>query len=223
LLEAHPDCAMVQTRTLKLDAGASIDQVYNCFPFSEKLEEGAFFSLEDVLNYGLRGQHQSYMYRRRHQDDMIRILGGRFDDINITYYHLQFGPVLFHDTTGYVWVQYPQSDSHRPPENDKKVAYGLIPLSLALLFQNKRHTFLQYGVKKLWRTVRDTPMYPQLSETSRKRYSLSEAFIYRFYAEDRHGIPSMIRYGFVFILLFLMKRLSLTSKPWTSLLFWGIA
>lgn len=223
LLESHPDCTMVQTRTLKLDGGASVDQVYECYPFSEKLKNGALFSLEDVLRYGLRGQHQSYMYRRRPQDDMSKILGGRFDDINITYYHLQFGTEIYYDMTGYVWVQYPQSDSHRPSENDKKVIYGLVPLSLALLFKNSKDLFLRYGVKKLWRTVRNVPFYPKLSESYCKRYSSSEAFIYRFYAEEHHGVLSSLRYSFVFILLLLMKRVHLTSKYWTGLLFLAIA
>lgn len=222
VLEAHPECTMVQTRTLKLNGDASIDEIKDCYPYSEKLKDGAIFSLEDVLCYGLRGQHQSYMYRRRPQDDMSLILGGHFDDINITYYHLQFGPEIFSDTTGYVWVQYPKSDSHRIPEDDRRVIYGLIPLRLAILFRESRDVFLRCGARKLWGTIATIPKYPQLSKGLRNHYSSSDVFIYRFYAEYHHGVCSWIRYGFIYLLLLMMKRFRLTSKFWTDMLYWGI-
>ena len=222
ILESHPECVMVQTRTLMLDEGESIDNIRACYPFSEKLVSGTVFSLEDVLQNGLRGQHQSYMYRRRPQDNMSLILGSRFDDINITYYHLQFGPVFFLDTTGYVWMQHPDSDSHSRSTDDRKVAYGLIPLSLSMLFRDSKYVFLKCGVRKLWVTIATAPKYPDLSDRIRKSFSLSKAFIYRYYAENHHGLYSWSRYWFVFTLLLLMKRLRLHSKCWLDLLYRGM-
>lgn len=219
MLESHPECSMVQTRLLLLDDGDGIEKIRKGYPFSEKLENGAKFSLEDVLRYGLRGQHQTYMYRRRPQDDMEQILGCRFDDINITYYHLQYGPVVFLDVRGYVWVQYSNSDSHSLNSDERMVAYGLIPLELARLFAKSRHVFLGIGVRKLRQTIKRAPQYPELSDNRRKRWSISEAFIYRFYSEYQHSFGSWLRYWLIWLLLLVMKRWKLDSRFWLELLY----
>ena len=222
MLEAHPECTMVQTRTLVLDEGDNIDKIREWHPFSEKLVNGAVFSLEEVLQNGLRGQHQSYMYRRRSDDDVEEVLGCRFNDINITYYHLLFGPVVFLDTTGYVWMQYPNSDSHSMTSDDIKVSYGLIPLGLAMLFTDSQYVFLRYGVRQIWGTIATAPKYPDLSNRILKNYSSRNAFIYRFYAEKHHGLFSWLRYWFVFSLLLTMKKLNLRSRCWLDLLYCGL-
>ena len=219
MLESHPECSMVQTRAFKLDVGESLDQVRECFPFSEKLETGAVFSLEEVLSYGLRGQHQTYMYRRRPQDDMERLFGCRFEDIVITYHHLQYGPVVFLDIIGYVWMQYPNTDSHSLNIDDRKVIYGLIPLSLAMLFKELKYVFLGLGVKKLWYTIITAPIYPELSSRGRDGCSRKKAFIYRFYSEHQHNIYSYLRYWIVWLSLRLMKHFRLESRFWLDYLY----
>ena len=219
MLESHPECSMVQTRLFTLDDGDGIEQLKRGYPFSEKLENGAVFSLEDYLRYRLRGQHQTCMYRRRPQDDMEHILGGRFDDINITYYHIQFGPVCFLDITGYVWVQYPNSDSNSLNDDERSVAYGLIPLSLARLYPKSRYVFLGLGYRVLRGTIRTAPRYPNLRDSLRMRWSASEAFIYRFYSEHHHSVGSWARYWLIWVLLLVMKRLRLNSKFWLDALY----
>ena len=219
MLEAHPECSMVQTRLLTLDDGDGIDQLKRGCPFSEKFENGAVFSLEDYLRYRLRGQHQTCMYRRRPQDDMEQILGVRFDDINITYYHIQFGPVCFLDITGYVWVHYPNSDSNSLNDDERSVAYGLIPLSLARLYPKSRYVFLGLGYRVLRGTIRTAPRYPNLRDSLRMRWSASEAFIYRFYSEHHHSVGSWARYWLIWVLLLVMKRLRLNSKFWLDALY----
>ena len=221
MLEAHPECSLVQTRTLMLDDGENLDQVRACFPFSEKLRNGVVYSLEDVLRYGLRGQYQSNMFRRRPQDDMEQVFGlGRgFDDINITYYHLQYGPEVFLDMTGYVWVQYPKSDSHSLNIDEQIIVYGLIPLNLAMRFEKSKYVFLGLGVRKLRGAIRSASRSPDLNENRRLAWSTSEAFIYRFYSERTHGISSWSRYWFIWLLLLMMRRLRLNSKFWLDLLY----
>lgn len=222
VLETHPECSMVQTRLLKLDDGDGIEKLKIGYPFSEKLENGAVFSLEDVLQNGLRGQHQTYMYRRRPQDDMERVFGesrSGFDDINITYYHLQFGPICFLEITGYVWVQYPNSDSHSLNGDTRLIAYGLIPLSLAVLCAKSRYVFLRLGYRKLRSTIKTAPRYPNLNDSRRMRWSISKTFIFRFYSEHHHSLGSWARYWLIWVLLLVMNRLRLNSKFWLDKLY----
>lgn len=51
MLEAHSECSMVQTRLLKLNNGEDIDNTSSGYPFSNKLENGAMFSLKDVIRF----------------------------------------------------------------------------------------------------------------------------------------------------------------------------
>lgn len=221
MLEVHPECSMVQTRTLRLNDGEGLDKVRSCFPYSEKLLNGAVFSLEEFLRHRLRGQFQSNMYRRRPQDDMERTfyLGRGFDDIYITYYHLQYGPMVFLDITGYVWVQYPTSDSHSLNSDDKKVLYGFIPLSLAILLKDSKYVFLRLGIRKLRGTIASTPVYPKLSEKGFLSCSKSKIFAFRFYGEKKHSMTSWFRFYIVWLLLLLMKRFRLESKFWLDMLY----
>lgn len=217
ILETHPECSMVQTRLLKLDEGKNVDEIYKGYPKSEKLENGSVFSLEDVLRYGLRGQHQTYMYRRRPHDDMERILGCGFDDINITYYHLQFGSVVFMDMTGYVWVQYTNSDSKNFNVDDYKTR--LLPLNLGMRFKKTRYVFLRLGINKMWNTIITAPVYPELSERTRYSYSHSKAFIYRFFSEKHHGVYSWSRYCLIWMTIRIMKHFKMESKVWLDFLY----
>ena len=218
MLENHPECSMVQTHLLFMDDGDSIDKVKVGYPFNEKLKTGVVFSLEDVLRYGLRGQHQTYMYRRRPQDDMEEILGCRFDDTNITYYHLQYGSVVFLNITGYVWVQHPNNSSRRYKYDDHKTR--LLPLHFATLFKDSKYTFLRLGIRKMWDVIATAPVYPRLSEERRIACSKSPAFICRFYSENRHGIYSWCRYRLIWLLLGMMKHFRLETKAWLDLLYW---
>ena len=221
MLEAHSECSMVQTRLFMLNEGEDIDRIYDGYPNSEKLVSGAVFSLEDVLRYRLRGQHQTYMYRRRPQDDFVRLLGCGFDDINITYYHLQYGPVVFLDIAGYVWVQYPKSDSHSFSVDELRISYSLIPLSLAVRFKDSRDVFLRAGVdvKHLLRKLVRSPKYPELSDGRRKAMSLSDMFIMRFFSEKRHGFYSWSRYFISIVLLSVMWLFRLKSKFWLDIMY----
>ena len=217
ILETHPECSMVQTRLLILDEGKNDDEITKGYPNSEKLENGAVFSLEDVLRYELRGQHQTYMYRRRPHDDMERLLGFGFDDIIITYYHLQFGSVVFLDLPGYVWVQYPNSDSRSFNVDDFKTR--LLPLNLGILFKESRYMFLGLGINKMWKTITTAPVYPKLSERTQYSYSHSKAFIYRFFSEKHHGVYSWSRYCLIWMTVRIMKHFKMESKAWLDFLY----
>jgi glycosyltransferase involved in cell wall biosynthesis len=222
MLESHHECSMVQTRLLLLDDGDSIEKIKKGYPFSEKLENAAKFPLEDVIRFKLIGQHQTYMYRRRPQDDMVRLLGGNFDDYQITYYHLQFGPVVFLDMSGYVWVQYHYSSSHSLTNDEKMFFVGLLPLRLAMLgtaFENSKYILLSSGIGWFAYLIKIPPRYPELSENRRKEWSIDNAFLWRFFSEHHHSVSSWVRYVTIWLLLLVMKRRKVNSKFWLDVLY----
>lgn len=219
MLEKHPECSMVQTRLLKLNEGEDKDKTSIGYPYSPKLEDGALFSLEDVLRYELIGQHQTYMYRRRPKDDMVRLLGNSFEDYYITYYHLQFGPVVFLDIVGYVWVQYPTSSSHSPNSEERLADHVSMLLNFARLFENSRYLFLSTSVGKLRQKIKQVPCYPNLSDNRRKRWSTSKVFMNRFYSEKHHSARSWAKYCIIRLLLFMIGYVKLNSKLWLDLLY----
>lgn len=219
LLETHLECSMVQSRLLLLDNGECINNVRKGRPYWEGIKSETVFSLEEVLRYGLRGQHQTYMYRRRPQDDMERLLGYNFEDIYITYYHLQYGPMVFLDRAGYVWVQYPNSSSRGLNRDELRIEYGLIPLSLAMHFNNSRNVFIKYGINKMWRMVFGVQLYPEVGEERRKSWSKNRAFIYRFYSENFHGVYSWFRYCLIGLTLLMLRCFHLRSNFWLDFLY----
>lgn len=221
MLESHPECSMVQTRLLLLDDGDGIEKIRKGYPFSEKLENGTKFSLEDFVRYKLIGQHQTFMYRRRPQDDMEGLLGDGFDDYHITYYHLQFDPVVFLDMTGYVWVQYPHSESHHLTNDEKKFYTLLLPLRLSMwkAYENSKYMFLSGGISWFASLIKIPPYYPKLSDNRNRERSAPDTFIWKFFSGHHHKFRSWVRYVLIWLLLLVMNRLQLKSKFWLELLY----
>lgn len=221
MLESHPECSMVQTRIYKLDEGESIDKKRAGFPNSERLENGAIFSLEDVLCYGLRGNHQTYMFRRRPQDDVELLYGAKYEDIVVTYHHLQYGPVVFLDQAGYIWIQNPFSSSHSGNGyDDGKVNKNMIPLYLAVLMKESKYIFLRNGIKKLKHWTKVNPSTLNLSDSFRTVLSAEDVFLFRYYSLKQHGLFDRLRYRVVCALLKVMDHYRLSSKLWLDMLYW---
>ena len=221
MLESHPECSMVQTCLLMLDDGDNIEKIRKGYPFSEKLENGVKYSLEDFIRYKLIGQHQTYMYRRRPQDDMEQLLGLGFDDYNITYYHLQFGPVVFLDKTGYVWVQYPNSASHGKT-NDENVFFTLLlPLRLSMqkAFEKSKYVLLSGGFCWFTSLIKIPPYYPKLGDVRNKEEAAPDIFIWKFFSGHHHRFRSWVRYVLIWLLLQVMNRLQIRSKFCLELLY----
>lgn len=216
MLEKHPECSMCMQRTISLKDG---DEYENgvVWPIHPELKSGKVLSSSFMISEGIRGLNQSFMIRFREQDDMETLYGKSYDDTVITYHHLQYGPVVFLDRADYVWIQYPNSISHDLTLDDDVILHGLLPLYHARLFPSFKHLFLRQGLSDLIHMFKYASTYPVLSNQYREEWTHREGFIYRYYTESKHSLPSLIRYFFCRGLLLVMKRYSLVSIPWLNL------
>lgn len=216
LLEEHPECSMCMQRTISLKDGDGYEYGV-VWPIHPELKSGKVLSSSFMISEGIRGLNQSFMIRFREQDDMETLYGKSYDDTVITYHHLQYGPVVFLDRADYVWIQYPKSISHNLTPDDDVILHGLLPLYHARLFPSFKHLFLRQGLPDLIHMFKFASAYPVLSNQYREDWSHREGFIYRYYTEPKHSLPSIIRYLFCRGLLLVMKRFDLESVKWLDL------
>ena len=212
-LEAHPECSMCMQRALSVKEGEALESGH-AWPQSPLLRNGQVISAESFIQNDLRGVNPTYMIRRHPDDDMKRLYGKWFDDTIITYHHIQYGPVVFVDRSDYVWVQYPDSISHKMNKDDAILLYGLLPLHHATMIPSLKYLFLQYGLTDLIHMFKWAPEYPKLSQQYKDYWSNNDGFIYRYYTEDKHGILSRIRYIIVRYVLLIIKKARLKSSYW---------
>ena len=212
-LEAHPECSMCMQRALSVNEGSEVNDG-EAWPVHPKLTNGRVLTDYEMIMDGLRGLNQTYMIRRKPQDDMEGLYGKWFDDTIITYHHLQYGPVVFIDRADYVWMRYPTSITHTMTFDDDVILHGLLPLHHAILFPAYKYLFLQQGLSDLIHMFKWVSKSPVLSKQYRDYFSSNEGFIYKFYTEERHSLFSVLRYRFTRILLLVLKKFHITGKNW---------
>ena len=200
-LLANPDCSMCQQRVWQVQENAPLQSGY-AWPQHHKLRNGTKLTPSDVILGELLGLNQSYMIRRNPLGENPAELFGRLhDDTIITYYHLQFGKVVFVDRADYVWVQYGTSISNSAKGWDKEVKYALLPYQHALLIPRFKNLFIaqpnRYLAHVLKRSLFHTIELPQSTERYLKQF---DGFIFRYYANGQKGLVRKLRIAKVLIL-----------------------
>lgn len=209
-LESHPECSMCMQRALSVKDGDSVEKG-NAWPQNILLKDGIVIDVDTFFRERLRGLNQTYMIRRHPEDDMKELYGKWFDDTVITYHHIQYGPVVYVERADYVWMQYPDSISHKMTHDDAILLYGLLPLHHAVMIPSLKYLFLLYGLPDLIHMFKWAPKYPVLSKQYRDYWSSNNGFIYRFFTENRHSLLSLTRYTFIRYLLLIMKKTQLRN------------
>lgn len=209
-LESHPECSMCMQRAYSLRDGDAIENG-RAWPQSPLLKNGIVISDKVFIQNRLRGVNPTYMIRRHSEDDIKGLYGKWFDDTIITYHHLQYGPVIFIDRSDYVWVQYPSSISHDMTRDDRILLYGLLPLHHATMIPSFKYLFLQYGLFDLIHMFKWIPRYPKLSKQYKDYWSAFDGFIYRYLTEKKHHPLSDIRYTITRYVLLIIKKARLKS------------
>lgn len=199
-LEAHPECSMCMQRVLSINEGDSLDKGY-AWPQSPILKNGIIIDSQTFIQNDLRGLNQTYMIRRRPNDDMTHLYGKWFDDSVITYHHVQYGPVIFVDRSDYVWVQYGNSISHRMSKDDNAIVYGLLPLFHAELLPSIGLQFVQSGIPTLNHFLKTAPASLDLTQQYRAYFSQFHGFVYRYYLASKHRILEKCRLAVARLLL----------------------
>ena len=212
-LESHPECSMCMQRALSVKDGDILENG-RAWPQSPLLQDGAIISKETFIREKLRGVNPAYMIRRHPDDDMKGLYGKWFDDTIITYHHIQYGPLVFIDRADYVWVQYPGSISHDLSQDEAILLYGLLPLHHATLIPSLKYKFLFYGLPDLIHMFKWAPKYPELSKQYKDYWSGFSGFIYRYYTEGKHSLLADVRYRITRYLLLIIKRAKLRSHYW---------
>ena len=204
-LETHPECSMCQQHVWIVNDGEPIERGHVSY-LPPMMKDGAIYTMEQVLKYGLRGLNQSYMMRRYPDDDMAALYGKHYDDTVITYHHLQYGLVVFLDRADYVWVQYPKSISHDMTNDDQLITYGLLPLHHAELFPPKCTLFVRTGLNELIALFKQAPLYPKLSKQYVDFLKQFKGFAYVYYTESEHSCYHRTKHKFILLYMLLLNR-----------------
>ena len=192
VLESNPDSSMCMQRALYVRDGDAIENG-KVFPDLLYLRDGVIVPTDRLLNGEARGVNPTFMIRRHPEDNMRNLYGKWFDDTIITYHHMQYGPVSFIDRACYVYVQYPKSINHNMSHSDRDVTYGLLPIHHALLIPSLSLAFLREGLQALNHLIKCLPSHPDLSQEYRSYLSQFDAFLNRYYTAYHHSFFDVIR------------------------------
>lgn len=193
-LLANPDCSMCQQRVWQVRDGAPPTSGY-AWPQHPRLKDGAKLTAKDLILRGLCGLNPTYMIRRNPLgENPAERFGKLYDDTIITYYHLQFGKVIFVDRADYVWVQYGASISNSDHGFDRQLLYALLPLQHALFIPLFKQLFLRQNNRHLSSLLRQslTRRIP-LCEGTTTYCAQFDGFIFQYFAHGQRGIGSRLR------------------------------
>ena len=102
-LEKHPECALAMSNHYYMHDGKNDAEIVK--PNME-LHNGEIVSATDFITKCYFHLNQAFIQRRNLNVNPCEIYGKKWVDSVITYHHLQFGPIVYVDTCGYVYVQY---------------------------------------------------------------------------------------------------------------------
>ena len=105
-LENNPECALAMSNHFYKQDCANDAVVVK--PKMD-LHDGDIVSASNFIEKCYFHLNQSFMQRRNPNINPCKIYGMKWVDSVITYHHLQFGPIVYVDTCGYVYVQYESS------------------------------------------------------------------------------------------------------------------
>lgn len=105
-LEKHPECALAMSNHYYMHDGKNDAEIVK--PNME-LHNGEIVSATDFITKCYFHLNQAFIQRRNLYVNPCEIYGKKWVDSVITYHHLQFGPIVYVDTCGYVYVQYESS------------------------------------------------------------------------------------------------------------------
>lgn len=217
-LEAHPECSMCQQRVWQVNDGANLS-TGKCWPKNKKLVDGAVVSAEDTIIEDMRGLNQSYMMRRRKDDDMRALYGKHYDDTVITLHNLQYGPAIFIDRADYVWVQYKKSISNSLSKEETTVLYGLLPICHALFIPKLAGLFIYGGLQEMIHMFKMASEKPSMTKPSVGFLKEFNGFVFGYYTEKRHSLWNRLRYKICRLSLLLCKKFKLFGPVSLKFLF----
>ena len=190
----NPDCALCQQRVWQVREGAPLESGY-AWPKHPKLKNGAKLTPARLIREGLCGLNPTYMIRRNPLgENPAEKYGKLYDDTIITYYHLQFGRVVFVDRADYVWVQYGGSISNSDRGADRQLLFALLPIQHAMLIPKFRTLFITQYNRELAALLRQTLLHRiPLTDSTECYYAQFDAFIFQYFAKGQRGILSRLR------------------------------
>lgn len=216
LLDSHPECSMCMQRVVSLKEGDNINNG-TIWPRHAALIDGELIPDEYLLDGSARSVNPAFMIRRHPEDDMRLLYGKWFDDTIITYHHIQYGPVVFLDRADYIYVQYDKSINHSMNADDRDITYGLLPVHHSLLIPVLSNDFIKHNLPVLNHTIKCSSDIPDLSPDYRDYLSQFKAFVYKYYTEKRHGIMSRCRIKLARFLLAAGTRFHFSGRPFLHL------
>ena len=200
-LLANPDCSMCQQRIWQVREGAPLTSGY-AWPKHPKLKEGVKLSPADLILRELRGLNPTYMIRRNPVgENPADLFGKLYDDTVITYYHLQFGKVIFIDRADYVWVQYGASISNSDHGSDRQLLYALLPWQHALLIPRFKSLFSSQYNRDLSNLLKQCIFKRVRIKEETVRYCAQfQGFIFQYFAHGQKGILPRLRIAHALLL-----------------------
>ena len=209
MLETHPECSMCQQCIVIVDDGKPLDNglvVYG----ADFLHSGDILNLKNISSQQLQNINQAYMMVRHPEDDVAQLYGKYYDDTVITLHHLQYGPIVFFNEAGYVWVQYPNSINNSLSSVERSVLDGILNLHHIHFFPHYAGVLLYYDLQQLIRLYKVGEDYILL-ESQRNYWKQADGFIFEYYSKKRRTIVDKIRYRFNRYFLLLLSRYEITS------------
>lgn len=212
MLEKHPECTMCMQNVAIYSEGEPVK--FEKFWFNKKKfqHESVISASEYILdNYFIL--NQAFVVRRNYLSNPASKFGKHFNDSIITYYHLQFGKIVYVDRAQYAYVLSDKSINSSRHGLDLEVFMFSLTLYWTILIPHFSGLFLRAGLKPIQRMMKKTITASQLSPETIKWLEQFPGFCFRMFLKDNITVSYKIRKSAIRLLAQIINKIGIHWSP----------
>lgn len=218
MLEQHPKCSMCMQNVAYYQEGDP--PVFDKLYFEEdKFKHGQIFTPGEFIINNYFIVNPAFMMRRSDLPNPAEILGKHFDDTLITYYHLQFGKIIYVNRAQYAYVISKDSINSSLVGPDREVTmFALVPYHI-LFIPEFAGLFLRGGIKTMKKMMKKPVKSSIINEDTKRWLEQFPGFYFKLFLKNKLSNIDKIRTRAILFLIIFIEKSGIHCSVFYRLLF----
>lgn len=218
LLEEHPECSMCMQNVAYFREGNP--PVFDKLYFEkDKFKNGQIFTPSEFIINNYFIVNPAFMMRRLDFPNPAELLGKHFDDTLITYYHLQFGKIIYVNRAQYAYVISKNSINSSLVGPDREVTmFALVPYHI-LFIPKFAGLFLRGGIKTIKRMIKKPIKSSVIKEETKRWLEQFPGFCFRLFLKTNLRQIDKLRANAIWLLIMFLEKTGIHCSIFYRLLF----
>ena len=217
-LDKHPECSLCMQNVAYYQEGDPL--VFDKLYFKEdKFKNGQILTPREFIINNYFIVNPAFMMRRLDLPNPAEILGKHFDDTMITYYHLQFGKIIYVNRAQYAYVISKNSINSSLTGPDREVTmFALVPYHI-LFIPKFAGLFLRGGLKIIKKMMKMTINSSHIKEDTKKWLIQFPGFCFQLFSKNKLNIIERLRIKSIWRLVLFIEKSRIHCNVFYRLLF----